>query len=61
MIHTCFGRCRHTIFGKVTGNTIFNVLRMGECEVDAEDRPHEPPRVISVEVLDNPFDDLLPR
>jgi hypothetical protein len=34
---------------------------MGECEVDAEDRPHEPPRVISAEVLDNPFDDLLPR
>ena len=52
---------KHTIFGKVTGNTIFNVLRMGEVDVDAEDRPHDPPRLLGVEVLDNPFPELAPR
>eukprot|EP00903_Cladosiphon_okamuranus_P012065 g11326.t2 len=52
---------KHTIFGKITGNTIFNALRMGEIEADKDDRPLEPPRLISVEVLLNPFDDIVPR
>ena len=33
---------KHTIFGKVTGSTIFNLLRMGDAEVDEKDRPAEP-------------------
>lgn len=52
---------KHTIFGKVTGNTIFNVLRMGDVEVDNDDRPVEPPRLIRVEVVVNPFDDIVAR
>ena len=52
---------KNTIFGKVTGNTIFNVLRLGEVEVDKDDRPLEPPRILSIEVLDSPFDDIVPR
>lgn len=36
---------QHTIFGKVTGDTIFNVLRFADFEVDADDRPLYPPRV----------------
>jgi peptidyl-prolyl cis-trans isomerase SDCCAG10 len=52
---------KHTIFGKVTGNTIFNILRMGDVDTDKEDRPLEPHRIIGVEVLDNPFDDIIPR
>ena len=49
-------------FGKVTGATIFNILRMGDTEVDSEDRPvDDPPRVLSTEVLANPFDDIIPR
>ena len=49
------------IFGKVTGNTIFNVLRMGDVEVDERDRPIDPIKILSVEVLWNPFDDIVPR
>ena len=49
------------IFGKVTGNTIFNVLRMGDVEVDESDRPIDPIKILSVEVLWNPFDDIVPR
>ncbi|CAM9497681.1 unnamed protein product [Phaeothamnion confervicola] len=52
---------KHTIFGKVTGSTIFNALRMGDCEVDAEDRPLDPPLLLGVDVLVNPFDDIVPR
>lgn len=52
---------KHTIFGKVTGDTIFNVLRMGEVETGLEDRPVDEIRVLSVEVLWNPFDDIEPR
>ena len=52
---------KHTIFGKVTGNTIFNVLRMGEADVDGKDRPTDSIKIISVEVLWNPFDDIVPR
>ena len=46
---------------QITGSTIFNVLRMQEIPVDSNDRPVNPPRITSVEVLMNPFDDIVPR
>lgn len=52
---------KHTIFGKVTGNTIFNLLSVGDLETDAQDRPTNPPKLLSVEVLWNPFEDIVPR
>jgi len=53
---------KHTIFGKVAGNTIFNVLRMGEADVDeATDRPEHPERILGCEILSNPFEDIQPR
>lgn len=52
---------KHTIFGKVTGNTIYNVLRMSEVDCDEKDRPIEPMQILSIEVLWNPFDDIAPR
>ncbi|CAG8532359.1 3095_t:CDS:2 [Ambispora gerdemannii] len=52
---------KHTIFGKVVGDTIFNVLKIGELEVDADERPFYPPSIVSTEVLANPFDDIIPR
>ena len=51
---------KHTIFGTVAGNTVFNLLRIGEVELDGE-RPLEDVLLKTVEVLDNPFDDLVPR
>ena len=42
---------KHTIFGKVSGNTIFNLLRMGQMDVDEDtDRPSEPIELKTVEV-----------
>ncbi|MQL94235.1 hypothetical protein Taro_026887 [Colocasia esculenta] len=53
---------KNSIFGKVTGDSVFNLLRIGEVETDNNDRPLNPiPKIISVEVLWNPFDDIVPR
>ncbi|KAG9324265.1 hypothetical protein KVV02_008233 [Mortierella alpina] len=52
---------KHTIFGKIAGDTIFNVLRIGGLEVDANERPLYPPKVVSCTIVVNPFDDIIPR
>uniref|UniRef100_A0A286Y1X4 Spliceosome-associated protein CWC27 homolog n=1 Tax=Cavia porcellus TaxID=10141 RepID=A0A286Y1X4_CAVPO len=39
---------KHTIFGKVTGDTVYNI-------------PRNPHKIKSCEVLFNPFDDIIPR
>jgi len=46
---------------QVTGNTIYNMDALGELEVDADDRPLYPPRIIGAEVINNPFNDIVPR
>ena len=55
---------KHTIFGKVEGQTIFNLIKISELETDKEsDRPicDPMPRIIRVEVVINPFEDIVPR
>ncbi|GAB1298527.1 Spliceosome-associated protein CWC27 homolog [Apodemus speciosus] len=52
---------KHTIFGKVTGDTVYNMLRLTEVDIDDEERPRNPHRIKSCEVLFNPFDDIIPR
>ncbi|KAK3011041.1 hypothetical protein RJ639_012662 [Escallonia herrerae] len=53
---------KHTIFGKVTGDSIYNLVNLGDVEIGENDRPLDPPpKIISVEVLWNPFDDIVPR
>ncbi|XP_010447295.1 PREDICTED: peptidyl-prolyl cis-trans isomerase CYP57-like [Camelina sativa] len=53
---------KHTIFGKVTGDSIYNLLRLGEVDTGKDDRPLDPaPKILSVEVLWNPFEDIVPR
>ena len=45
----------------MTGETLYNMIKLDEGEVDANDRPLHPPRIIRAEVLLNPFDDIVPR
>lgn len=52
---------KHTIFGKVTGQTLYNIIRLGEGEVDRNERPLYQQKIISTEVLNNPFTDIVPR
>ena len=54
---------KHTIFGKVTGNTFFNALNISELETDKKDFPNVEtlPIITEVEVVINPFDEIKPR
>lgn len=52
---------RHTLFGRVAGDTLFNVMKMTELEIDENERPLYPPRIKRTEIVINPFDDILPR
>lgn len=52
---------KHTIFGKVTGNTIYNMIKLEESEVDQNERPLYPHKIVSTEILMNPFPDIVPR
>jgi peptidyl-prolyl cis-trans isomerase SDCCAG10 len=53
---------KNTLFGRVEGETIYNVARMGEMEVmEGSERPIYPVKVTGVEVLVNPFKDMVKR
>eukprot|EP01102_Stenamoeba_stenopodia_P001915 TRINITY_DN1172_c0_g1_i1.p1 TRINITY_DN1172_c0_g1~~TRINITY_DN1172_c0_g1_i1.p1 ORF type:complete len:483 (-),score=163.03 TRINITY_DN1172_c0_g1_i1:81-1529(-) len=52
---------KNTIFGKIVGDTIYNLMKMNNLEVDSSDRPLYPPKITSTEILWNPFDDIIPR
>ncbi|XP_043255443.1 spliceosome-associated protein CWC27 homolog [Colletes gigas] len=52
---------KHTIFGKVTGETIYNMLKLEEALVDENDKPLYPPKIIKTEILNNPFTDIVSR
>ncbi|VDK28139.1 unnamed protein product [Gongylonema pulchrum] len=52
---------KHSLFGKVVGDTLFNMLRLGECETGEDDRPLSVQKILNAEVLINPFKDIAPR
>lgn len=52
---------KHTIFGKVTGDTVYNLLRLAEVDIGEDDRPVNPHKIRTTEVLFNPFEDIIPR
>lgn len=51
---------KHTIFAKVTGDTLYNMLKLEEGFIEDE-RPVYPHKIIKTEVLNNPFPDIEPR
>ncbi|CAG0897062.1 unnamed protein product [Darwinula stevensoni] len=52
---------KHTLFGKVTGDTIYNMIKLEEVDIDRDDRPVHPHKIIRTEILNNPFPDIVPR
>ncbi|MCJ1244209.1 Peptidyl-prolyl isomerase cwc27 [Trapelia coarctata] len=54
---------RNTMFGKVVGDTIYNLMKMGEADLAEEgsERPLYPTMVTGTEVLVNPFEDMVAR
>jgi len=52
---------KHTLFGRVVGDTIFNVLKIGELELGADELPLYPPKIKTIRIISNPYDDIIPR
>mmetsp|Transcript_13524 Transcript_13524/g.29876 ORF Transcript_13524/g.29876 Transcript_13524/m.29876 type:complete len:546 (-) Transcript_13524:69-1706(-) len=52
---------KYTLFGKVVGQTVYNLARISEVECDKKDRPIDPPRITRAELVNDPFGDLDPR
>ncbi|OAD57922.1 Peptidyl-prolyl isomerase cwc27 [Eufriesea mexicana] len=52
---------KHTVFGRVTGESIYSMLKLEEALVDENDKPLYPPRLIKSIILNNPFSDIIPR
>ncbi|KAH8157828.1 hypothetical protein CIB48_g10421 [Xylaria polymorpha] len=50
---------KNTVFGRIVGDTIYNLSRMGEAEItEGSERPLYPIKITSTEILVNPFDDM---
>lgn len=53
---------KNTMFGRVAGDTIYNLAKIGESEVDpATERLLYPVKIERVEILVNPFEDMKKR
>lgn len=51
---------KNTLFGKVVGNTVFNMLKLGEGEIIGE-TPVRKHQIIKAEIISNAFDNMVPR
>lgn len=55
---------RNTMFGMVVGDTIYNLMKIGEADLvegEGSERPLYPTRITGTEVLVNPFEDMVAR
>ena len=55
---------RNTLFGRIVGETIYNLMKMGEAELQAgagSERPVYPTKITGAEILVNPFEDMVMR
>ena len=54
---------RNTLFGRVAGDTIYNLMKMAEAEIreGSDDQPMYPTRLTGAEIIVNPFDDMVKR
>jgi peptidyl-prolyl cis-trans isomerase SDCCAG10 len=52
---------KSTLFGRLAGDSIYNLLRIGELDTNEPAMLAAMPRILSTEVLVNPFDDIVPR
>ncbi|CAL8105370.1 unnamed protein product [Calicophoron daubneyi] len=52
---------KHTLFGRVAGDTLYNMIRLGEGEIGPNERPRRLHRIVNTTVVLNPYDDIVPR
>ncbi|KAK5109452.1 hypothetical protein LTR62_007012 [Meristemomyces frigidus] len=56
------GRC--TMFGRIGGDTIFNLMKMADADLaegEGSERPLYPTKIVGSEILVNPFEDMVAR
>ena len=52
---------KNTLFGRIVGDTLYNMVRISELELDDNARPLYPAKITATKILENPFDDISPR
>lgn len=54
---------KNTMFGRIAGDTIYNLMKMAEAEIaeGSEDRPMYPSKITGAEIIINPFEDMVKR
>ncbi|KAK0626284.1 cyclophilin-like domain-containing protein [Immersiella caudata] len=53
---------KNTVFGRVAGDTIYNLAKWGEAELqEGTERPQYPVKITNIEILTNPFSDMKKR
>lgn len=55
---------KNTMFGRIEGDTIYNLMKMGDAEMaegEGSERPLYPTKITGTEVLVNPFEDMVAR
>lgn len=53
---------RNTMFGRVVGDTIYNLMKMGDAELaEGGERPMYPTKITRTEVLVNPYENMVKR
>lgn len=54
---------RNTLFGRVAGDTIYNLMKMAEGEIreGSEDQPLYPTKITGADIIINPFEDMVKR
>jgi peptidyl-prolyl cis-trans isomerase SDCCAG10 len=51
---------KHTLFGKVVGPTLYNMIKLQDGILE-DDRPVHPHKILRTKILINPFPDIEPR
>lgn len=54
---------KNTLFGRVAGDTIYNLMKMAEAEIrdGSDDQPMYPTKITGTDIIINPFDDMMKR
>lgn len=52
---------KHTIFGRLKGNTVYTLVDLNECQVDEDFTPYSEQRITDVIIIENPYPELVPR
>jgi peptidyl-prolyl cis-trans isomerase SDCCAG10 len=54
---------KNTMFGRVVGDTIYNLMKMADAELaeGSDDRPMYPTKITGAEIIINPFEDMVKR